>query len=33
MNHKLVLIEWEDSQLDFQSWKLATEQPRIGQHL
>lgn len=26
MNYKLVLIEWEDSQLGFQGWKFINEQ-------
>lgn len=26
--YKLVLIEWEDSQLGFQGWKLVHEQPK-----
>lgn len=26
--YKLVLIEWEDSQLGFQGWKMVHEQPK-----
>ena len=28
MNYKLVLIEWEDSQLGFQGWKFINEEPK-----
>lgn len=28
MNYKLVLIEWEDSQLGYQGWKFINEQPK-----
>lgn len=28
MNYKLVMIEWEDSQLGFQGWKFINEEPK-----
>ena len=28
MNYRLVLIEWEDSQLGFQGWKFINEEPK-----
>jgi hypothetical protein len=28
MKNKLILIEWEDSQLGYQGWKFINEQPK-----
>ena len=32
IKYKLVLIEWEDSQLGYQGWKIVSEQPNDIPH-